>query len=68
MNLTHLAQYAKALVAVIGLAASVATALGLHAAWVPILIAAATAAGVYAAPNQPKPKVNVIDHGTAPHP
>lgn len=68
VTVAQIARYAKAIVAAIGLAASVATALGLHAAWVPILVAAATALGVERIPNAPKPQVNVIDHGTAPKP
>ena len=48
----NLKSYAKAIVAAIGAAASVATALGLNQPWVPVLIAVATALGVYATPNR----------------
>lgn len=46
-------RYAKAITAAIGAAATVVTALNVHAAWVPVLLAAATALGVYATPNKP---------------
>lgn len=47
-----IAQYAKAAIAALGLAASVLTALNVHAPWVSAVIAAATALGVYAVPNK----------------
>jgi len=52
------AQYAKAIVAVTGLAASMATALGLaRYPWVALGIAVLTALGVVRVPNAPLPGV-----------
>lgn len=54
-----LAQIRKAVVAVVGVAAQVAAAGVLPEAWKPwgaVVLAVATAAGVYAVPNQPVTK------------
>jgi hypothetical protein len=53
--MTLIARYAKFAVAAIGVAATVLTALNVHAAWVPVVVAAATALGVGAVPNKPGP-------------
>lgn len=51
--MNRITEYAKTLVAAAGAAASVLTALNVHAPWVSAVAAAATALGVYAVPNKP---------------
>jgi len=48
------AQYSKFIVAAVGVAATVVTQMNVQASWVPILIAVATALGVYGVPNARK--------------
>lgn len=50
--MNRITEYAKTLVAAVGAAASVLTALNVHAPWVSAVVALATALGVYAVPNK----------------
>ena len=52
--LSKIREYAKALTAAAGVAATLVTALNLHATWVPVVLAVATALGVGAVPNKGK--------------
>lgn len=47
-----LAKYAKAITAAVGVAATVATALNVNTSWISVVIAIATALGVYTVPNK----------------
>jgi hypothetical protein len=56
-----MSKYAKFITAAIGEAASVAVSLNLHSPWVAVIVAVATALGVYAVPNK-KGSTNVGTH------
>ena len=66
ISLAGIGRYWKTITAAVGVAASVVTALNIHATWVPVLLAAATALGVYAVPNTPAlPKAGEHEAGHA---
>jgi hypothetical protein len=49
---TKVREYAKFLTAAVGAAATIVTVLDVHATWVPVVLAVATALGVGAVPNR----------------